>query len=164
MNALPPIQIHRICIVLLLALWTTSADAAFPRLLMVYGAPLKKPVVVENALDVVKIFEGSSDGTDHQSLTGRPHLELALFWGEEWNRYMNEGKPTRTLTPEDVTPFGNIPIRGRFYPACLNAAAQISVTEPQSQGTQGIWKVSAEGLTVLEKLGVPTKGECKKPE
>jgi hypothetical protein len=164
-NARPSPQNARIRIILLLlVVLTTSVSAAFPRLLMVHGTPLEKPVVIENALDVVKIFDGTGDGTDVQSLAGRPYLELTLFWGAEWNRYMDEGKPTSALKPEDVTPFGNIPIRGRFYPACINAAAQISVSEAQSQGTTGIWKVSAEGLKVLENLGVPTKGDCKKPE
>jgi hypothetical protein len=151
-------------VVLLLTLWTMSVDAAYPRLLMVYGQPLTKPVVVEDPLEVVKIFQGSSDGTDQESLARRPYLDLALFWGEEWNRYMDQGKPTNVLRPEDVTPFGNIPIRGRFYPACADAAAQISVNGPDAQGTGGIWKVPAEGLSVLESLGVPTRDSCKKPQ
>jgi hypothetical protein len=164
MKAIPSKQLCRIGgVLLLLLVWTTSADAAFPRLLMVYGKPLPKPVVVENPFDVVKIFEGSRDGTTEQSLSGRPYFEIALFWGEEWNRYMNEGKPASALKPEDVTPFGNIPNRGRFYPACSNASAQISLIEPQSQRTNGIWKVPEEGLKVLESLGVPTKASCTTP-
>jgi hypothetical protein len=165
MKAIPPNRLFRTGILLLLLVaWTTPADAAFPRLLMIYGKPLSKPIVVENPLDVVKIFEGSSDGTTEQSLAGRPYFEVALFWGEQWNRYMDEGKPASALKPEDVTPFGNIPNRGRFYPACANAAAQISLFEPQSQRTHGIWKVPEEGLKVLESLGVPTKGNCKTPQ
>ena len=151
-------------VVLLVTLWTVLADAASPRLLMVYGKPLTKPVVVEDPFEVVKIFQGSSDGTDEQTLARRPYLELALFWGEEWNRYMDQGKPTNVLGPDDVTPFGNIPIRGRFYPACADAVAQISLNAPDAQGTRDIWKVSADGLKVLERLGVPTTDSCKKPQ
>jgi hypothetical protein len=153
-----------IVVVLLLTMWTMPADAAYPRLLMVYGKPLTKPVVVEDPLEVVTIFQGSSDGTDQETLAQRPYLDLALFWGEEWNRYMDQGKPTNVLRPEDVTPFGNIPIRGRFYPACADAAAQISLNEPAAQGTRDIWTVPADGLRVLERLGVPTRGSCKQTQ
>ena len=155
---------HISIVVLLLTLWTMQADAAYPRLLMIYGKPLARPVVVEDPLDVVKIFQGSSDGIDEQMLARRPYLDLALFWGEAWNRYMDQGKPTNVLRPEDVTPFGDIPIRGRLYPACGDAVVLISLNGLDARGAGGMWKVSADGLRVLEGLGVPTRDSCKKPE
>jgi hypothetical protein len=50
---------------------------------MVYGKSLAKPILVENALDVVKIIDHTSDGASVNGLEDRPYLELALFWGNE---------------------------------------------------------------------------------
>ena len=140
-----------------------SADAAYPRLLMVYGKSLAKPIVVENAPDVVKVIDHKRDGAGVNGPEDRPYLELALFWGNEWNRYMYEGKPASQLRPEDVTPFDNIPIRGRFYPICIDSPAQITLTEVNGTRTHSMWRVSPAGLKVLEDLGVPVKAECKRP-
>jgi hypothetical protein len=104
MRSLAPSRCFGVSAILavLLVLFGTTADAAYPRLLMVYGKSLAKPIVVENALDVVKVIEHTSDGTSVNGLEDRPYLELALFWGNEWNRYMDEGKPSNQLRPEDI--------------------------------------------------------------
>jgi hypothetical protein len=152
----------RVLIAMILALLFASiAEAAFPRLLMVFGKPLSKPIIVEEPLEVVDVFEGTHGGANQSQLEGRAHLELALFWGNVWNNYMNAGKSAKDLKPEDVTPFDNIPIRGRFYPACGSSAAQITLTNVGADTIQSSWLVSEKGLKVLEKLGVPTKSECR---
>jgi hypothetical protein len=151
--------------VALLTILALPAEAVFPRLLMVYGGPIATPLIVENPKDVQKIFEGISEGVNRNGLDRRPYFELALFWGnDEWDRYVHEGRLSQ-LKPEDATselvPMRGIPIRGRFYPACAEAPAQITLTEVNSQAIQSIWRVSPEGLQVLEKLGVPVKQDCK---
>src|SRR5713226_4809934 len=70
------------------------ADAAAPRLIMVYGSPLTKPVVLsdwrENLEFMASITQQSS--VTPEELRRRPYLKLALFWGPEWARYVEEGK------------------------------------------------------------------------
>jgi hypothetical protein len=122
---------------------------------MVYGAPLTHPLVVEDPKEVVKVFARTGEALDGNDLNRRPYFELALFWGDVWNKYMDEGKPASALKPEDLTPFANIPIRGRLYPACGDLPAQITLTDPSNQAVWETWRLSAEGLKVLEKLGVP---------
>jgi hypothetical protein len=136
------------------------AEGAWPRLLMVYGAALTRPLVVEEPKDIVKVFDGKGEAVDRNDLDRRLYFELALFWGDTWNRYMNEGRPAGALKPEDVTPFDNIPIRGRLYPACGVHPAQITLTKVNSQEIRDIWRLSPDGLKVLEKLGVPIKSDC----
>lgn len=140
-----------------------TAEAAFPRLLMIHGSPLPRPLVVDNPFDVAKVFEGVREPADDRNLQGRPYFELTLFWGEVWNRYMEEGKPVSALKPEDVTPFANIPIHGRFYPACLGAPAVITLTEGQSKTIHSITRISDAGLKILDIAGVPVKAGCKTP-
>jgi hypothetical protein len=123
------------------------------------------PLIVENPKDVQKIFEGISEGVNRNGLDRRPYFALALFWGnDKWDRYVDEGRLSH-LKPEDATsesvPMRGIPIRGRFYPTCAEAPAQITLTEVNSQAIQSIWRVSPEGLQVLEKLGVPVKRDCR---
>ena len=141
--------------------FASPAEAAFPRLLMVYGAPLARPLVVEDPQEIVKVFVGTSEAVDRNDLDRRQYFELALFWGNDWNRYMDEGRPASALKTEDVTPFSNIPIRGRLYPACGDLPAQITLTEVDSQAIRNKWRLSPDGLKVLEKLGVPIKSDCK---
>src|SRR5262245_65051317 len=75
------------------------AEAAWPRLLMVYGKPLEKPIVVDDALGIVEVFDRSVE-FEESKLKDRPYLSLALFWGMDWNRYVVEGTLDR-LWPED---------------------------------------------------------------
>ena len=149
----------------LLTILARPAEAVFPRLLMVYGGALARPLIVESPQDVQRIFEEVSEGVDRNGLNRRPYFELALFWGNDvWDRYVHEGRLSQ-LKPEDATselvPMRGIPIRGRFFPACAEAPAQITLTEVNSEAIQSIWRVSPEGLQVLEKLGVPIRRDCK---
>ena len=150
------------CLALVFFLTLASpAEGAYPRLLMVYGAPLTRPLVVEDPRDIVKVFAQTGESVDRSDLNGRPYFQLALFWGDVWNRYMNEGKSASALKPEDVTPFENIPIWGRFYPACADLPALMTLTEAGSEAIRDIMRLSADGLKVLEKLGVPIQTDCK---
>jgi len=131
----------------------SPAEAVWPRLLMVYGAPLTRPLVVEDTQDIVKVFVLTGETVDRNDLDRRPSFALVLFWGNAWNRYIDEGRLVSALRPEDVMPFANIPIRGMLYPACGDLPAQITLTEVDSQAIRDIWRISPDGLKVLEKLG-----------
>jgi hypothetical protein len=144
----------------LLITFAVPAEAAWPRLLMVYNASLTRPPVGEEPKDIVQVFDQTGEAVDQDDLDRRPYFELALFWGDTWNRYMNEGRPASALKPEEVTPFDSIPIRGRFYPACGVHPAQITLTKVNSPEIRDIWPLSPDGLKVLEKLGVPIKSDC----
>ena len=60
------------------------AEAAAPRLIMVSGPLLARPVVLadwqENLSFMVAIVEEAEVGADE--LAGRPRLDLGLFWGQ----------------------------------------------------------------------------------
>jgi hypothetical protein len=105
--------------VALLTSFALPAEAVFPRLLMVYGGPLARPLIVENPRDVQDIFEGISEGVNRNGLDRRPYFEFALFWGnDKWDRYVDEERLSQ-LKPEDATsesvPMRGIPISPGFY-------------------------------------------------
>lgn len=135
-------------------------EAAYPWLLMISGMQLKQPIVVQDGKDIVSIIHATLDALDSSALNHRPYFELTLFWGDVWSRYLKEGKPVNALKPEDVTPFANVPIRGRLYPACKDAPARITLTTPNTEKMWDTWVISPDGLKVLEKLGVPVTSDC----
>src|SRR5262249_44423506 len=149
--------------VLGLTAWVTEADAAWPRLLMVYGKPLEKAVVVSDALGVVKIF-GQDAVVNQADFKDRPYFNLALFWGQDWNGYIEKGTLGQ-LRPEDVKPLspgGNVPLAGRLYPPCGNAPAVMSLTSTGSLGERQMFlQIPEDGLNVLRQFGVPLSAECK---
>jgi len=137
------------------------AEAALPRLLMVFGKPLGRPVVIHDVQELMEVFTPTRDAAERNRLDARPSLDIALFWGNDWNRFMDEGKSVATLKPEDVTPFGDIPVRGRFYPACASAPAQITLTAVRGDAIHTAWVVSEQSLRILEREGIPIRVDCK---
>src|SRR6185295_18299053 len=98
--------------------------------LMIYGETAARPIVVDDALGIVKIFDAGAD-FEKSSLKDRPYLNLALFWGQDWNKYIDTGKLDQ-LRPEDVKhlsgPTDDVPIRGKLYQSCGDAPAVIHLT------------------------------------
>jgi len=121
----------------------TSLEAAAPRLLMVYGGPLQNGVLLRDWGEIFKMFTSAPSETN-VNLNDRPFFELALFWGREWNDYVNDGKPLDKLRPEDANQ------KGRFYPAFGDKPAVISAGRTVKQ-------VPAESLRFLERYGIPTR-------
>jgi hypothetical protein len=131
-----------VLIVLMLAV-VSPLEAAAPRLLMVYGAHLQKPVLLSDWGEIFKMFTSTAAETN-VNLADRPFYELALFWGPEWNVYVNDGKPLDKLRPEDANQ------KGRFYPAFRDKPAVISAGPTVKQ-------VPAESLRFLERSGIRTR-------
>jgi hypothetical protein len=129
---------------LLICLLCSSAlEAAAPRLLIVYGKPLQKPVLLDDAREIFKMFTSTPTETG-VNLNDRPFLELGMFWGPQWNDYINDGNPPDKLQPEDANQ------HGRLYPAFGDSPAFISF------GSTGK-PIPAESLKFLEHSGIPAR-------
>jgi len=152
---------------LLAAVLTGSAEAAVPRLIMVYGAPLTRPVVLDGWYDEAGQFVsafyarngevadlGVQPTWDEESLNLSPrlYLKLAIFWGPLWDNYVREGQPLDALRPEDAEH------EGRFYPAVGEAPPAIIIKPVGST----VWSeaprtLGPEDVEVLALRGVPTR-------
>ena len=125
-----------------------AAGAAAPRLLMVSGPGLSKPVLLTSwneISDLVQAAANESPPAARASLAGRPSLRLALFWDATiWEPYIRERK-LASLRPADATQFG------RFYPAVNGKPAAIDLP------WTGRWpkQPNARALAILERHGVP---------
>jgi hypothetical protein len=136
-----------------LAATTVPALAKGPGIMMVYGAPLTKPVVVSNWRDNAAIMFAASDSSSimHARLTDRPSLRVAMFWGLHWMRYMQHHKPLAAVHPAQAVQFA------RFYPAHGGAPALFVFDSIPGPYTSLIRRIGASGLEVLARYGVPVR-------
>ena len=136
-----------------LATITSPALAAAPPIMMVYGAPLVKPVVVSNWGDNATIMVAAHESSSliHTRLTGRPSLRVAMFWGLHWMRYMQHHKPLAAVHPTQADQFA------RFSPAYGTAPALFVFDSIPGPYTSLICRVGAPGLAVFARYGIPVR-------
>jgi hypothetical protein len=96
-----------------------NLSAAAPRIILVSGPLLERPILIQDWNDNMRIMGGVNNraGAASEAPADRPYYEFALFWGMEWVQYINEGRPVAALRPEQATQ------HARFYPAVGAAPA-----------------------------------------
>ena len=117
------IRVAAVAFLVALALGT-SVYAAFPRLIMFSGGSLKSPVVMTDWPAIAAFLQSLPEPNTipEATLSGRPFMQVTMFWGPQWKAYMDEGKPVSELRPEQ----GNE--HGRFYPATATSPAVLVLT------------------------------------
>jgi hypothetical protein len=139
-----------VAVALLAVVWGAApARAAAPRLFMVSGAPLAKPVMLSDWDEIATLtgLLSSSPAAPSDPLGGRPSLQLAMFWDAGiWEPYVREGR-LGSLRPEQANQFG------RFYPAVAGQPALVDLP------WAGTWpkRVGPDALAILARHGVPTQ-------
>jgi hypothetical protein len=138
----------------LAALWLApAAGAAAPRIIMVTGPTLQKPVFLTDYLENLDLMIAFQRGreiaegrvVDPKELRRRPYVELWLFWGEDqWEPYVSEGRLAE-LRREQANQ------SGRFYPAFGRRDAVMNLDVPGSR------KATAKLLNILARYGIPTR-------
>jgi hypothetical protein len=114
-------------VLLVTVVFVGSARAAAPRLIMVYGLCLSKPVILDDWAENGQILGVEESNIRPTDLSNRPYFHLALFWGPEWDQYMREGKPLQKLHTDQANQYG------RLYPA-VGSENPIIVIEPPPLG------------------------------
>lgn len=130
--------------------YARPTTAAAPRVLLVYGGGLDRPVILSDWEENLEFMTGTSDPTDvrPEELEGRPYLELALFWGPEWTRYVDEGQPLAALQPEQANQ------HGRFYPAYGERGPVLTLGVVPGPGTL-TRRAEPRAAEVLLRHGIP---------
>jgi len=141
--------------------WIISAlpvEAAAPRLLIVYGPPLTRPVILDDWQENLTLMLAATDnaGISADALQGRPYVRLAFFWGPEWAQYVDAGKPLSALRPEQ----GNQ--HGRFYPAVGNEGP-ILTFDDRLATPANVRRLDQTGVSVLAHHGIPTHYPAPRP-
>jgi hypothetical protein len=140
---------------LTIGLRTDSARAAAPWFILVHGPLLAEPVLLNDWNENLDLMLAISEraGTAVEELEARPYLDLALFWGAEWEHYPRTAEMLRRLAPEQANQ------RGRFYPAVGDAdplyvllAVSGAAGEPDE-----VRRVGPRALEIFARYGVPTR-------
>lgn len=152
-KSIPRMILLAVLLVVALATSTVPALAKGPRIMMIYGTPLAKPVVVSNWSDNATIMFAAHESASliHARLTGRPSLRVAMFWGLHWMRYMQHHKPLAAVHPTQADQFA------RFYPAYGTAPALFVFDSIPGPYTSLVCRVGQKGLAVFARYGVPVR-------
>src|SRR6185436_3145351 len=118
-------------VLVLIAMWPGQRMQALPAsLLMFYGEPLKKSVLVTG--DDARAFgDLQRTGSTPPSTTGRAFIAVAIFYGPPSNPAVN-GVPVEKLTPQMAWQ------HGRYYPATADLPAMLLVTRMDTKAAQGM--------------------------
>jgi hypothetical protein len=109
--------------VLLIASATRPAFAVRPMIIMFYGPGLEHPVFLTDTM-VFHDLENPTTITP-RDVGNRKYLNVAMFWGTQWNPYVSGERPLSELTSMMANQ------HGRFYPATASAPAVLLQTKPQ---------------------------------
>jgi hypothetical protein len=125
------------------------AQAAYPRLILISGAELEKPVALDSVDEIVDLTTAiaTAPSVPREEVDGRAYFRLTLFWGDDlWEPYVREGRLDE-LRPEQ----GNQ--EGRFYPTYRGQEAVIDLLV---SGRPGPKRAPKEALAILARHGIPT--------
>src|SRR5574341_1930964 len=129
---------------------TSRSAFAAPRFIMVYGQPLREPVVLadwnENVQFMVAVRTAATG--DHALLQARPSLQLALYWGPEWANYPATPHSLARLRPWQANQ------HGRFYPTHGTQPALLTLG---AAWVKTVRTVADSGLSILARHGVPVR-------
>ena len=153
-------------ILMLIAMWPGQEARAIPAsLLMFYGEPLKKSVLVSG--DDARAFgDLQQTGSAAPSTAGRNFIAVAIFYGPA-NDPAVRGVPPDQLTPQMAWQ------HGRYYPATAKDPALFLVTNMQVKQMKmatapmpdantrfiSMGPLSPNALAVLKRLGIPTQSK-----
>ncbi len=120
-----------------------SLNAAAPRLILISGPLLERPILIEDWDQNARIMAGINDRAVAQAEApaDRPFYELALFWGLEWVQYINDGRPLAALKPELASQ------HARFYPAVGTTPALVVFRDEP-----GEWGQNARRMGLLRSV------------
>jgi hypothetical protein len=128
----------------------SAAEAAAPRLILVSGPPLVRPIVISDWSDNGVFFSevAYSIPVGRRGLAARPSFRLSFFWDQRWSDYVAEGRSLRAVCPCQT------PYRGRFWPAYRSAPAVVDLGHGYYAGTK---LATGKLLGVLRRHRVPVR-------
>ncbi|MPZ14856.1 MAG: hypothetical protein GEU73_10620 [Chloroflexi bacterium] len=122
------------------------AYASAPRIIIVHSEPAMTPAFLRDWNDNLTLVRSEPIEVIPEELDQRPYVHLALFFGPEWNAYIDRGEAVEDLGPEQASE------HGRFYPMAGGAPPLIIIED-------SVDVVTNEGLRVLADAGVPVRVE-----
>jgi hypothetical protein len=131
---------------------TSLPSHAAPWAIVFTGSLLAHRVVVSDHTECMSLMKSASDAIliGSNELRGRPRISISMFWGPDWQYLASHPESLATLDTSRATQ------RGTFYPAHRGRAA-LWVFDPSSGVTGRTGIMTADGLTILKRHGIPTR-------
>jgi hypothetical protein len=145
------------------------ARAAAPWFIIVSGPQLKERLIVrwppdpkffDYASDVVR-FESAFPWTngldiDPETLKGRPYIDFAMFWGQQWGKFLHDGGDPKTVREDQANQ------HCWFYPAFQSMPPLVEMGDIVEENRTGAVPpryrlVDEKGLEMLKGFGVPVE-------
>jgi hypothetical protein len=109
-------------LVLAFLLWIPT-HAASPSIIMIYGEPLERPLFVTGYSVTPRLgflFFGrdtAPPAVTEADLKDRAFLKVAMFWGGDWWKYVEDRRQLSALRPEDANQHGRLYLPTATQPA-----------------------------------------------
>lgn len=146
--------------VCLVVAWASScpipARAAAPRIMVISGGALPRPVILTDWADNTTIVQGNELQIDPSQLAARPYLSVSLFWGPQWDAYIAAGRPLAALDAAQPTQ------TGRIYPG-VGGGPALLVLDAANGAPTSVRELSGLGAEVLADAGVDLTAEAASP-
>jgi hypothetical protein len=111
-------------------------DAISPVIIMIYGAPMAKPVFITAR----RFFYGIERPTSLtvKDMGRRPYLKLAMFWGPTYEQYVNNPSLLGQLRPEEAGQHGRLylPTRGESVVVLQTAVRGADIVRPSTTAVE----------------------------
>jgi hypothetical protein len=142
-----------------LAQGVAPAYAAAPRVILVYGGGLPRPVVLDDwneNLDLILAMSLQAPEVSKDSLVRRPSFRVAMFWGHVWDEYMRAGGDPSSLNPDHSQ-------LGRYYPR--TGPSDPLFTFDSIPGPGGlVRKLMPRGVEIFTRHSVPSNITSNVPQ
>ena len=130
---------------------------AAPWAIIVHGSRLPAPITMadwEENLQFMLAIPARGTATSGSTLRGRPFLELALFWGPEWQHLSRAPESVARLRPDQANQRGWLFLAQGDQPAAVVLDPPVlSALSPPLM----VRDVGPKGIAVLTKHGVPVR-------
>ena len=133
------------------------ATFAAPWAIIVHGSRLPSPIALADWTEnqqLMLAMPGPGTPTPSQAFQGRPFVELAFFWGPDWEHLRGSPESVARLRPDQANQRGWLFLARGDQPAVvvLNPPAL-----PALATTLRAQTVGPKGIAVLTKHGVPVR-------
>lgn len=140
--------------------WVSTTSSAAPRLMMFKAPFFETPIIISDFADSMMIYQSmvlnkAEVSYNAQNLETRPVLEMYLFWGPEWEDYVNSGQPLDEIEFKQTNEsgWGSLDEQGWFYPS-VEDEEHLVIIQTINYGRKA-FRLTAKGLDKLMEYGVP---------
>lgn len=131
-----------------------------PRIIMFYGEPLRSPIYITG--EDSRVFHDVENPTDLRAsgFSNRRFIQVAMFWGTEWDPYYFGKLPLKGLTPDKAGQHRRLYLRdNESVPVLLQTYPRLKAVAMPSDSNDFIWggPLPLESVALLRRYGVPTR-------